>query len=260
MHRPLPTEVPYLVRYRTATISRRKSGKYYVSILVEDNTKVFPPKVKIESSVGLDYSQEDFYVDSSGRKANYPHYLRSSQDKLSRLQQQMSHCKKNSNKRERLRKRIAILHDNISNSRLDWQYKKAVELCRKFDLISLEDLNLQALAMTGRFGKKIGDNGFGQFRIILEYECLKHGKTFHKVSKRFPSTQTCNECGTQRSVKLRLSEREWICPVCGAHHDRDTNAAKCINKEGHANVTKLVGSAAGPKYKKATKSILDKCR
>jgi putative transposase len=217
---------------KSATIKKTATEKYFVSILVEDGN-TFPPKVNIKKSIGLDYSQEEFYVDSEGQKANVPHFLRSSQDKISRLQQQMSHSKRNSKRRERYRKKIAYQYERLVNRRTDWLYKKALELVREYDLISVEDLNLQNLAKVG-YGKKLHDNSFGMFRTILEYECKKNGKTFFKIDKWFPSSKLCSHCNSYYD-DLKLKDREWDCPECGTHHDRDINAAINIRNSGDAS-------------------------
>lgn len=137
------------------------------------------------------------------------------------------------NKRRALRD-LERLHRKVANQRRDYQWHLAHELCQRYAIICIETISLNWMKKSGH-GKKTNDYGYGEFLRILEYVGRQHGTRVVKVDRFFPSTQLCSACGYQ-NTELRgtdaLSIREWDCPSCGAHHDRDRNAATNIHKEG----------------------------
>ena len=181
--------------------------------------------------LGLDYSQPDFYVDSAGRKANYPHWYRKSEGKVAKIQRKLSRMQKGSKNYENTLMRIRKLHTKIRNQRRDFLQKRSTELIRQYDVIVVEDINLRAMGGALTLGKNLHDNGFGMFRNMLSYKLERKGSVLVKVAWNYPSTKTCHTCGFV-NPKVVLGISEWDCPQCGAHHLRDVNAAKNIEEEG----------------------------
>ena len=182
------------------------------------------------SFLGLDYSQQNFYVDSEGRKANYPHWYRKSEAKIIRLQRELSHMEKGSSNYGKQLKKIERLHIKIRNQRLDFVRKEAARLASSYDVIAVENIDLRAMGQTLRLSKNLHDNGFGMFRSILSRKLEEKGSVLVKVDRFFASTKSCSCCG-EKSQDVVLGVKEWVCPVCGMYHDRDVNAAINIREE-----------------------------
>ena len=230
LHRHLPTDS----KICSATISE-KNGRYYVSVLVEYAQEV--EKVKPVKVLGLDYSQQHFYVDSENRKPNFPKPKRSLQDKLSKEQGKLARKVKGSNNRNKQRLKIARLEEHIANQRKDFLHKLSNRLSNEYDVICVEDIDLRAMSQCLSLGKNISDNGFGMFRTMLEYKLKDRGKYFVKIDKWFPSSKLCNECGCVNS-ELKLGQMSWTCPSCGELINRDYNASKNIKEEGFRILSK----------------------
>lgn len=220
---------------KTVTISKTPSGKYFVSILTEYENQVLSIIPKI--FLGLDYAMNGLFVASTGERADYPRYYRRAQKKLRRTQKKFSRSKRESQNRERCRVALSLVYEKVTNRRKDFLQKLSTKLVNAYDAIVIEDLDLKAMAKHkhGRrfsFGKSISDNGWAMFTQMLEYKLKWQGKTLVKIDKWYPSSQLCSECSYQNSETKNLSVREWTCPKCGAHHDRDHNAAINIKNEG----------------------------
>ena len=228
LHRQLPQDSVI----KSVTISKTKSGKYFISILCEYELNTQEKQLNIENSLGLDYSSHDFYVDNAGNKANYPRYYRLMQEKLAKEQRKLSKMKLHSNNYEKQRVKVAKISEKIANQRLDFQHKLSTQLANTYDYIFVEDINLQGLSQCLKLGKSTMDNSFGQFRSLLQYKLFERGKILYKIGRFEPTSQICSECGCKHSFTKDLSVRRWICPDCGAELDRDINAAKNIRKSG----------------------------
>ncbi|MBK5243192.1 transposase, partial [Clostridium sp.] len=181
--------------------------------------------------LGLDYSQHDFYVDSEGRKANYPKYYRKLESKLKLQQKRLSMKILKSNNWIKQKKKISNLQNKIANQRLDWLHKKSYRLANTFDAVIVEDINLRAMAQTLKSAKNLTDNGFGMFRSFLNYKLEDKGKQLIKVDKWYPSSKTCSSCGNINE-NLQLKDRIYICEYCGLSIDRDFNASINIKEVG----------------------------
>lgn len=216
-------------KIKSCTISLAPSGKYYISILTEYEYEQPTPILDTSKAIGLDYSSPSFYVDSQGNEAGRPRFYREAEARLAKEQRKLSHMTKGGSNWKKQKRRVAIAHEYVSNQRKDWIHKKSKELADQWDYICVEDINLRGMAGALSLGKSTNDNGFGMFRTILSYKMADRGKQLIKISKWFPSSKACGECGLIHD--LRLSDRVWTCE-CGAHHQRDINAAINIREEG----------------------------
>ena len=240
----LTRKIPDDWKLKHVTISQSASGKYYASICYEYENQVSqidPSKVYKCNSIGLDYSMPSLYVDSNGMGANYPKYYRKMEKKLAREQRKLSHIVKGSHNREKQRVKIAKIYEKISNQRLDFLHKLSTLLADNYDLICVEDIDLQDMSKSLHFGKSIHDNGFGMFRNMLTYKLHDRGKEIVKIGKFYPSSQICNVCNYRNHDVKDLAIREWYCPKCGTLHDRDVNAAINILNEGFSEYRKYYG-------------------
>lgn len=216
-------------RLKSATVEKTSTGKYFISVLFEFTENIEP--VQVRRAVGLDYSSSDFSVDDCGNRAHYPKYYRAAEERLAHEQRRLSRMVKGSCNYLQQKAKIASIHERIANQRKDFCHQLSRKIANSYDAVFVEDINLRGMAGGLHLGKSTNDNGFGLFRLFLEYKLAEQGKVFHKIDKWYPSSKTCNNCGFVNS-NLTLSDREWTCPSCGLTHDRDVNAAINIKQEG----------------------------
>lgn len=214
---------------KSVTVSQTPSGHYEASILFFYESQV--ERQELHDFIGLDFSMGELYVDSNGNQASYPRYYRKSERKLKKEQRKLSRMQKGSKNRQKQRRKVAKLHERVSNQRKDFLHKRSKALTDAYDAVCIETLNMRSMAKSLHFGKSVHDNGWGMFVSFLEYKAKERGKKVIRVGRLFPSSQLCSNCGFQNPEVKDLSIREWVCPVCGAFHNRDVNAAINIQRE-----------------------------
>ena len=219
---------------KSCTISR-VADRYYVSIITEldkvEVPKVDPKTISEDRVIGCDFSVPHFMVDDKNNIYEYPKYYRQSEKKLKKEQKKLSRKVYRSANYYKQLKKVQKLQAKVRNQRIDFLHKLSKYLVEHYDILCFEDLNLAELKKSMRFGKSISDEGFGFFRVFVQYKAERAGKHFVKTSKWFASTKTCCNCG-YKNDNITLDTREWDCPDCKIHHDRDHNAAINIKNEG----------------------------
>lgn len=217
-------------RILSATVSQTPSGKYFALVCCTD--VIFDSFEKTGAMVGVDLGLKELAITSDNQHFQNPKYFVKSQKKLAKLQRQLSRKSKGSKNREKARIKVARLHEHVANQRLDNAHKMTISLVRDYDLIAVETLIPKNMVKNHKLAKAISDAAWGEIVRQLEYKCEWYGKEFVKIGRFYPSSQTCNSCGFKNTATKNLAVREWDCPQCGSHHDRDINAAKNILDEG----------------------------
>ena len=214
----------------SATVSTR-GERWFVSINIE-LSEAIQPLSKTKQSVGLDLGVTHLAILSDGTKIQAPKPLKTQLKKLIRLSRVLSRKQKGSNNRKKAKTKLSRLYYRVNNIRKDFLHKLTTELVRKFDVICLEDLNVQGMLRNRKLSRAIQDLGFYELKRQLIYKANQFGKTVKSVERFFPSSKTCSCCGFKLE-KLSLSVRKWTCEKCGEEHDRDINAS--INILNFAN-------------------------
>ena len=233
---------------RHCIISKTPTGKYFVSILTEQE---YQPIQKSNQSVGIDLGIKDFLVLSNGTKIKNHRFLKHYENTLALNQKNLSRKTKGSNRYEKQRLKVARIYEKITNSRMDLIHKTTNNLIHEFDIIYLEDLNIKGMSKrckskqdeNGKYlpngqsaksglNKSILDVAWGTFIDVLEYKALWNDKQVIHIDRFYPSSKACSKCGWVNN-NLTLKDRNWTCPECNSVHDRDVNAAINILNEGY---------------------------
>lgn len=224
---------PYEGKVRQIRIKRSRLGEYYLLIVTDAVAgSLFHGKSRKGASVGMDFGLKTYLTLSDGTRIENPLFFKSGLNELRHKSRALSRCEKGSNHRRERRKDLERCHEHIRNRRDDWQWKTCHELCRRYDTICVEDLSL--LGMTRLWGRKVNDLAFGSFVRKLEHVASKYGTEVVKIDRFYPSSKTCSVC-QYVNERLSLRDRSWICPSCGASHDRDLNASINILRQGIAS-------------------------
>lgn len=217
-------------RILNATVSQNPSGKYFVSLCCTDVE--MKQLHKTGEVVGIDLGLKSFAITSDGVEYTNHKYLRQSEKKLAKLQRQLSRKSSGSKNREKARIKVAMAYEKVANQRKDYLQKLSTDLIKQYDIICIEDLNVEGMKHNHKLAKSVSDVGFYSFKTMLKYKADWYGKKIVEIDRFFPSSQLCSNCSYQWKGTKDLSVREWTCPECGTYHDRDVNAAKNILNEG----------------------------
>ena len=226
----------YNKNIRSATLSKTKSGNFFLSILIEMENAELKKFERTNKQVGIDLGVKDFVITSDGEVFENKHFFKKEEKQIKKLQRQLSKKVKGSNNRKKAQIRIAKLFELITNKKDAYIHYVANELLSYFDTIFMEDLNVQGMLRNHHLAKAIQEVGFYKFKETLISKALVNGKQVVFVDRFYPSSKTCSVCGYKKR-DLRLSDREWTCPICGTKHDRDINAAMNILLEGQRMLT-----------------------
>ncbi|CAI3366621.1 IS200/IS605 family element transposase accessory protein TnpB [Enterococcus cecorum] len=223
---------------KSATISRHSSGKYYISLLCKEEISELP---KTNSAIGIDLGITDFAILSDGQKIDNNKFtskmekkLKSEQRKLSRralLAKQKGINLFEAKNYQKQKRKVARLHEKVMNQRTDFLNKLSTEIIKNHDIICIEDLNVKGMLRNHKLARSISNVSWSSFVAKLQYKADWYGREIIKVDQWFPSSQICSECG-HKDGKKSLDIREWTCPICHTHHDRDINASINILTEG----------------------------
>ncbi len=223
--RPLPEGV----EPTTVTVSKDAAGRWFVSMLCEDTIAPLPAT---DRTVGVDAGLTSLVALSTGEKVANPKHERRDRVALARAQRELSRKAKGSNNREKARLKVARVHARVTDRRRDHLHKLTTRLVRENQAIVIEDLTVRNMVKNHQLARAISDAAWAELRSMLEYKCAWYGRNLVVVDRWFPSSKMCSACGALQE-RMPLNVREWVC-ACGAHHDRDVNAARNIEAAGLA--------------------------
>lgn len=229
---------------KTVTLRRDNLGCYYITVVTDSKPKAYA-KSRNGASAGIDFGMKTYMTLSDGKTVENPQFLKQSLSEVQKASRKLSKAKKGSNNRERARLAYARSQKHVADKRRDWQWKLAHNLCREYDYIFLETLNIESMRRI--WGRKISDLSHSEFVDILKQVADKYGCVVHEIDRWYPSSKMC-ECG-YKNENLSLRDRKWTCPACGKVHSRDLNAAKNILRKGISELESsgksIAASAAG---------------
>ena len=221
----------YKDNIRSATLSKTKSGNFFLSILLEMNDNEFVKFNKTSRDVGIDLGVKDFVITSDGEVFENKRFFKKDEKKLAKLQRQLSKKRKGSSNFNKQCKRIARVFEALTNKKEDYIHSVVNWLLRHYDTIYMEDLNTSGMLKNYKLAKAIQEVGFYKFKTTLQNKALQNDKNVVLIGRYYPSSKTCSKCGYIHNG-LKLKDRHWQCPNCGVNHDRDYNAALNILYEG----------------------------
>ena len=246
----------YKDNIKSATLSKTKSGKFYLSVLLSMNEDEFRQFKHTNNRVGIDLGVKDFVITSDGEVFENKHFLKKTEDKIKKLQRQLSKKVKGSSNSNKARIRLAKVFEHLTNQRIDYIHSVVNSLLRMYDYVFMENLNVQGMMRNHHLAKAIQELGFYTFKSTLKTKAMLNDKFVIEVDRWFASSKTCHCCGYVYK-DLTLGEREWVCPICSEHHDRDLNAAINILIEGNKI---LVGSRTTEFTLVENPTVDDRCK
>ena len=229
-------DMPEVYKIFNITVERTNTNKYYASICIETEVQPLP---KTGKQIGVDLGLKDLLIGSDGTRYERPKFayafkdkLAKEQRKLSKMRTKLERAKLNLDECRNYQKqkhKVAKLHEHIANCAKDFNHKLNLKLVEEYDFIAMEDLNVSGMLKNHRLSYAIADVRWSQLVNFIQYKCLWYEKKFVQVDRFYTSSKICSCCGTvHKDIVNSLSVREWTCPDCGTHHDRDVNAAKNI--------------------------------
>lgn len=217
-----------IVKIYNITVKRTNTGKYFASLCCD--VKIDEPEHTGEC-IGLDLGINDLIITSNCQKFDNKKFFRSNEKKTKHLQRELSRKKKGSHNREKARQKLAIAHEKLSNKRNNYLHQLTTKIVKENNIICIEDLNVKGMLKNHKLAKSLTDCSFSMIRMMLEYKCQWYNRQLIVIDRWSPTSKTCSCCGHVMK-DWNLGIREWTCPKCGTHYDRDINAAKNILNEG----------------------------
>ena len=223
-------QMPKAAKVTTVTISNDSAGRYFVSLLCDD---VVTKRPASNEKVGVDLGLTHFAIFSTGEKVASQKTFRRYEKKLAKLQRRLAKKTKGSNRREKVKIKVARVHAKIADARRDFLHKLSTRLINENQVIAIESLSVSNMQKNRRLSKAISDAGWSEFVRQLKYKAHWYGRELICIDRWYPSSKRCFDCG-YTMPKMNLSVREWVCPECGSIHDRDINAARNVLAAGLA--------------------------
>jgi putative transposase len=221
-------ELDNLVKFNSVNVSKTPSGKYYATLQGEFN---YNPIEQNNNKVGIDLGIKEFLITDNGIKIDNPKYLKKSLKKLKYEQKQLSNKNKGSSNRNKQRILVSLIHEKITNKRMDFLHKLSQKIVNENQVICLENLSVKNMVKNHKLAQSISDVSWSKFIEMLKYKSEWNDRQIVQIDRFYPSSKSCSECHYIND-NLTLKDREWTCPSCGTNHDRDINAAKNILTQG----------------------------